>query len=146
MDAHGSRRAGGFSLIEAMITVAILAILTTIAVGSYKSYILRTHRTEGRNALLRIQVAQEKHFLQNDTYTTNVTDAPPAGLGLGAATTANGWYTLSVTAGNTNDIATSYLAKATAAGTQAADKAACQEFRIDDTGARHPAADSECWK
>lgn len=146
MRALPAGRSRGFTLIEAMITVAIVAILATIAVSSYRSYILRANRTEARSAILRIQVAQEKFFLQNNTYTTNFTDAPPDGLGLGSATTANGYYELEVTAGSTGSIATSFIATATAAGTQERDTAACRVFTIDDTGARTPAADSDCWK
>ena len=67
-----------------MVVIAIVAILANIALGTYRSYILRANRTEGRMALLGIQVGQEKFFLQNNTYAQNIATviaAPPAGLG-----------------------------------------------------------------
>ena len=65
-------RARGFSLVELMTVVAIVAILGTIAVSSYRAYTLRATRTEGRLALLAIQVGQEKFFLQNNQYAQNI--------------------------------------------------------------------------
>ncbi len=68
-----------------MVVVALVAILGTIAVSTYRSYILRTNRTEGRMALLATQVAQEKYFLQNNQYAPDIATviaAPPAGLGI----------------------------------------------------------------
>lgn len=140
------RHARGFTLIELMVVVAVAAILASLAVSSYRKSVMRAHRTEATAAMLNVASAQEKFFLQNNTYTTNFTDAPPDGLGLGSATTANGYYELEVTAGSTGSIATSFIATATAAGTQERDTAACRVFTIDDTGARTPAADSDCWK
>src|SRR5437763_2903936 len=86
-------RMRGMTLIELMVVVAIVAILASLAVGSYRRYVLRANRTDATSALLRIQVAQEKYFLQNNTYTTDVTDLPPTGLGVASPTT-NGFYTL----------------------------------------------------
>src|SRR5437879_8680637 len=112
----------GMTLIELMVVVAIVAILASLAVGSYRRYVLRANRTDATSALLRIQVAQEKYFLQNNTYTTDVTDLPPTGLGVASPTT-NGFYTLAVTGdpASTNNIATSFKATATATGAQTAD-------------------------
>ncbi len=117
-----------------------------IAVSSYRNYVLRSNRTEGRNALLRMRVAEEKFFLQNNTYTTNFTGAPPAGLGLIGPTTQSGYYTLTTTACAGGTIATCYLVTATAAGTQTQDTAACLAFTIDDSGTRTPADTTGCWK
>jgi type IV pilus assembly protein PilE len=142
----GPRRLRGFTLVELITTVGIVAILATIAITSYRSYLLRSNRTEGRNALLQIQVAQEKFFLQNNTYTTNVSANPPTGLGLGTTSTQNGLFTLSVAAGSSGSIASSYVATATAAGSQTRDVAACRTLTIDSSGNRTPAASSGCWQ
>jgi len=141
------RAARGFTLIELMIVISVVAILTTIAVTSYRAYVLRASRTEARMALLSIQVAQEKFFLQNNTYTTNVTALPPTGLGV-SSPTPNGFYTIAVAGdpNSTNNIATSFLATATATGTQTQDTS-CLTLTINDQGQRNstPSA-TACWR
>ena len=131
-----------FTLIELMITVAIVAILAAIAYPAYTSQVLRSHRTDARNTLLQIQVAQEKYFLQNNKYATTdalittPTTASPPGLGITAPT----YYTVSFGGTATN---TSYTATATATGAQAKDTA-CLTFSIDQTGNKTPTG-SNCW-
>ena len=140
-----SRRTYGFPLIELLVTLAVVAILSSIAITSYRSYTLRANRIDGETMLLKIQVAEEKFFLQNNTYTTAVATAPPNGLGL-LATTTSGFYNLTVVAGSTANIATSYAATATATGTQTKDKAACLTLTINDQGQRTPTDTSGCWR
>ncbi|MBS0373443.1 MAG: type IV pilin protein [Proteobacteria bacterium] len=139
------RTARGWSLIELLVTMGVIAILATIAIGSYRNYGLRTNRVDGTTSLMRIQVAEEKYFLQNNTYTTDVSDPAPAGLGLGSNNSPNGYYALAVVAGATGSIATSYSATATAQGTQTKDTS-CPVFTINDQGARSPATSTGCWK
>ena len=135
----------GVTMMELVTVVAIVAILSSVAVASYRNYLLRAHRTDASTALLRIQVAEEKFFLQNNTYTIDITDAPPAGLGVGSPT-PNGFYTLVVAADpSTNNIATSYLATATATGSQTKDTA-CPTLTINDQGQHGPVATATtCW-
>jgi len=132
------------TLIELMVVLAIVAILSTIAVGSYRRYVLRANRTDATSALLRIQVAEEKFFLQNNTYTTQVTVAV---LGI-ASPTPNGFYTLAVTGdpNSTNNIATSFQATATAVAPQTQDTS-CLTLTINDQGLRNSApSTTECWR
>ena len=77
-------KSSGVTLIELMIVVAIVAVLAAVAIPSYRSYLLRSHRAEAKAALLNLAAAQEKFYLQNNTYAANaaLTTAPPAGLGL----------------------------------------------------------------
>lgn len=137
------KRVSGMTLIELMVVVAIVAILGSIAVNSYRSYLIRTNRTEGRMALLRIQAAQEKFFLQKNTYAANsdFIKAPPDGLGV-PATTPSGYYTISIE----DFTATTYTAVATAAGGQLDDITACKTLKINQNGARSPADSSGCWR
>ena len=58
----------GFTLIELMIVIVVVAVLAAIAMPSYRQYVLRTHRTEAKRTLLNVAVAQEKFYLQNNTY------------------------------------------------------------------------------
>lgn len=140
----------GITLVELLTVMTIVAILGSLAVGAYGRYSLRASRTEGTSALLRIQVGEEKFYLNNNSYTTDFISAPsasPPGLGvLGAATTQNGRYTITLAAGTTGAIATSYLATATATGGQAQDDPNCLVLTIDDKGARTPADTTGCWK
>lgn len=145
----GRARARGFSLIELMVVVAVFALLATIATSSYRRYTLRATRTEGRLALLAIQVAQEKYFLQNNTYAQDIATviaAPPAGLGVTAVNasgvTSAGNYTVSFAAVTP----TTYTLQAVASGNQVKDTAACLTLTINEQGQRTPADSSGCWR
>jgi type IV pilus assembly protein PilE len=129
----------GMSLIELMVVVAIVALLATIAVPSYRQFLLKSHRAEAKAALLNLAAAQEKFYLQNNTYTDDLTTAPPGGLGL-PATTENGHFTVAIAAGAN---AAGFTATATAAGGQAQDTH-CATFTINQAGARG-ATSSDCW-
>lgn len=137
----GRARMRGMTLIELLTVVAVLAILSSIAVSSYRRYLVRTNRTEATGALLRVQVAQEKFFLQNNTYTNNMTS-----LGV-PATTPTGNYSISV-GGTATTLATTFTATATPQGRQASSDTDCQALTIDDRGQRGstPKAPSLCWK
>ena len=140
-------QARGFTLIELMVVVAIVAVLGTIAVSSYSNYVLRTNRTEGRLALLAIQAAQEKYFLQNNGYAQNIATVvlSPALGGLGvnltaAGVTSGGKYTISLVA-----TPNTYTLQADATGAQTRDTA-CLTFTINEQGTRTPADSTGCWK
>lgn len=62
----------GFTLIELMIVVAIVGILSAIALPSYQSYIQRGDRASARAALLEAQQFMERFYATNDHYTTDV--------------------------------------------------------------------------
>lgn len=61
-------RSGGFTLIELMITVAILAILASIALPSYTSYITRGKITEATSTLAEMRVKLEQWYQDNRNY------------------------------------------------------------------------------
>jgi type IV pilus assembly protein PilE len=139
-------RMQGVTLIELMIVVIVVGTLAAIAVPSYRSYVLRTHRAEAKTALLALAAAQEKHYVVNNTYAedTDLSTAPPTGLGI-AATTQGGWYTIAITAAD----AAGFTATATATGTQTADRD-CAVFTVNSTGARTATntggtASTVCW-
>ncbi|SHG20370.1 type IV pilus assembly protein PilE [Microbulbifer donghaiensis] len=58
----------GFTLIELMIVVAIVAILAAVAWPSYQNHIRATNRADAQGALLGLAQAMERHFTQNGTY------------------------------------------------------------------------------
>lgn len=136
-------RMRGVTLIELMVVVVIVGILASIAVPSYRNYVIRTQRTDAMSALLRVQAAQEKFYLQNNTYASNalLDDAPPAGLGISG--TENGWYALAITSA---DLSRTYTVTATpvSGGPQASDSH-CASFSITSTGAKS-ATNTDCWR
>jgi type IV pilus assembly protein PilE len=135
------RSQSGVTLIELMIVVVVVAILASIALPSYRQYVLRAHRTEAKTVLLGLAASQEKFYLQNNTYAANaaLSTAPPNGLGI-PATTQNGWYTIAIANGAN---ATGFSATATAVGSQAVDTH-CATFTINQAGVK-TATNNDCW-
>jgi type IV pilus assembly protein PilE len=142
------KNAKGFTLIEVMIVVAIVAILAAVAVPSYKNSIQKTRRAEAKEALARVAAAQERFFFTNNRY------GSAAELSLGA-TTENGHYTVLVNLGNCSGSGAStrcvsFTLNATAAGVQASDYD-CQIFVLDHVGRKSAtkagggAATAKCW-
>ena len=154
----GNRRSGtkahGFSLIELMITVVIVAILASIAIPSYSAYVLRSHRTDAKSALLDMASLEERFFSTNNSYSQTSTDLGyPAG-GLPFNVGLNGYYQITAltvlaatppTAGN-NGTPASYSITASAVGTQIKDTQ-CLQFTINSAGQQgaNPNPNGDCW-
>ena len=62
------RRHQGFTLMEIMIAVAIVAILTAIALPNYSAYVIRSKITEPTSELANMRVKMEQYFQDNRTY------------------------------------------------------------------------------
>ena len=63
-----SKKQQGFTLIELMIALGVLAVLAAIAIPAYRGYIAESRKVEGRNNLAAIKLAQEEYFLENNRY------------------------------------------------------------------------------
>ena len=144
--ARANRRQRGVTLLELMAVISILAILASIALPTYRRYLIRSQRTEAKIALLQLQTAQEKFYMQNNSFTDNLTDASPTGLGL-ASTTETGKYTIEV---DLADDGQTYDATATPAeGGGQVDDTDCATFSINQRGRKDvtgPAGVQTCWR
>ena len=92
----------GFTVIDLLIAVAIVAILVRIALPAYQGYIIRSSRQAAQSELVALATAQEKIFLNSNAYTADVSSAysgqSSAGLGVTSGKTKDSRYTLSVQA------------------------------------------------
>jgi len=79
------KRQGGFSLVELMIVVAIMAILAAIAIPSFMRFSMRAKTAEATSNLAAIRTAEESYRAENDTYAT-CTASPAVMSGAGAST------------------------------------------------------------
>jgi len=140
-----ANKEAGFTLIELMIVVLIVAVLGFIALPGFRDYSIRAARAEGKAMLVTASSKEEQFFLNNKTYT--VTIAGITGLNM-ATLSESGKYQLSITAGTTGNIATSYLLTATPQGGQT-DDLDCYTFTLGSDGTKGivtgTAAATECW-
>ena len=65
---HPKRRAVGFTLIEVMIAMVVIAILASVAIPSYRSYVRRGQLAEAFSALSDLRVKMEQHYQDNKFY------------------------------------------------------------------------------
>lgn len=71
----------GFTLVELMIVLAIIGILVTLVLPGYRQHVLETQRTDTQGRLLQMVELQERFFIDNIFYTTDLDGAPGVGLG-----------------------------------------------------------------
>lgn len=136
------RTSRGFTLIEAMIVVAIIGILGAIAYPSYTAYVQRGARAEARTALLEAQQFMERYYSANNRYsvTSGGTDSPTLPARLISIPVSAPRYTMTVAV-----TSNSYTLTATPQGSMTADT--CGALTITNTGARGAAGDvTVCWK
>ena len=98
-------RVHGFTLIELMITVAIIGILAAIAYPSYQDSILKGRRAEGRTALLNLLQQQERYYTQTGSY-LSFGSAASGNIGTNAAGTTTVTIPFKTTSG---DSSTAYV-------------------------------------
>ncbi len=133
-------RLRGFTLIELMIAVAVIAILAAVALPSYSEYVRRSARAEARAALMQGAQWMERAATAMGTYPdtaafpTNLTRVP------------SDRYTIAL-ASPAGNVAGTYTLTATPRGAQAGDK--CGSFTLTHTGVRNVTGGTEtmqnCW-
>ncbi len=98
------RVSAGFTLIEVMITVAIIGILASIAIPSYTEYVTRSRLVEAQSKLSETRVQLEQFYMNNRTYVgfpcdRNASTAESFSISCGASLSANS-YTITATGTN----------------------------------------------
>ena len=138
----------GFTLVEVMIVVVVIALLAGVAYPSYTDYVQRGYRSEGQALLNDTAAAQERYYAQNYVYITDVADIAKLNTRTSSST---GKYTLTVSAA-AND------GGYTLTATQQFNDSKCGNLVLTATGVRgadgklssgsatDKAKVSECWR
>lgn len=129
----------GFTLMEVMIVVAIVAILTVVAVGSYRNQAVRANRAAAVGFMMEVANKQEQFLLDNRAYAGSLAalgmDPPPDEV--------DDHYGVTVVA----PTATTYTITATPEGAQLSDDTDCGTLTMTQTGSKSASGGgSRCFK
>lgn len=142
-------RQRGFTLIELMIVVVVVAILAAIAFPAYRDYVIRSNRATAKSMLTQVADRQEQFYVANKRYSITLValgyPSDPFFVGRnGGATAAGGNAIYTVSLENTG--ITTFTVAADVANQQAEDTR-CTRFMLAHTGQRTATgtAAADCW-
>ena len=132
------RYAAGVTLLELMIVVVIIAILAMVSFPSYREFAARAKRSEAKAALLKAATNQEKFYLQNQRFSTDLTEL---GFSSNPFETDSGSYEIRV-------FAPAPAANFTVTATYLIpdeEVNRCATFTIDGRGTKTSGPYTDCW-
>ena len=143
-------RACGFTLIELMITVVVIAILTAIAIPVYLNQVREARRTDARTALLELAGREERYFATNNAYTTSAQNLGYSSFGTKYPIGSGFYYIDTPVVNNGASPPTFTLEAQPEPGTDQVNDTACTTFSVDSTGAQSATGSgtnpsSTCW-
>jgi prepilin-type N-terminal cleavage/methylation domain len=124
---HKQSGSSGFTLVELMVTVAIVAILATIAYPSYQGHLVKTRRATAAACLTELSAFMERYYTTHMTYED--ADLPDTQCQNDLA----GFYTFALDGDPT---AGAYSLTATAEGVQASKDTKCGDLSVDQAGTK----------
>lgn len=143
----------GVTLLELMAVIMVIGILGMIAIPSYRQYMMRAQRTEGKSFLLQVQTNQERYYLATRSYGTvaQLQGSTPRLLS-GNARSERGLYEVALAGpgGVGNPNALGYSATVTPVAGAAIDMTAdtqCTSFTLTSEGQRTATGSdaANCW-
>jgi type IV pilus assembly protein PilE len=145
------RRAAGFTLAEILTALVVVVVLSALAVPMWRTHLLRTHRGDGRAALIAAQSAQDKFFGAHARYASGaeLVARPPQGLGLNPVS-ERGYYRVDM---KTSADGLAFVATARVTATEGkVEDVRCVEMTLDQNGRRRAVDDGgedrsgDCWR
>lgn len=128
MKRHHSPPPAGFTLVELIITVAIVGILAAIAIPAYTAYIRKANRTDATRTLLQDAQSLQRCYSQNFTYTPTAPATCP--VAAGTTTSPGGYYSIAVAFQST----TTYTITATPLKSPQTGDSYCTQFVLNSSG------------
>jgi type IV pilus assembly protein PilE len=124
----------GFTLVEIMVTVAIIGILASIALPNYQNYVRKARATEATSVLADMRIRMEQYFQDNRTYVGGPCVAP--------AGTSTAFFAYSCAGGD--GTATTYTLQATGSGDMSAYSYTVNQANAKSS-ATHLGSFANCW-